>query len=141
MKLFHAKHNKVKTFSSLLIKSWSGLVVKTLVCCHEVFGSKFDGCQASFSLTLLLNYSRLNGWINMVPFPFVALLVFDLYLRRSFRSMRGFYLPQEVYGTWLVFSLRKVFTCFLCTLFSSLMGRLFDHSFLLMSIFKESQWV
>jgi hypothetical protein len=77
----------------------------------------------------------------MVPFPLVALLVFALYSRRSFRSTKGFYPPQEIYGGRLVFYLGGVFTCFMCTPFSPLMGRSFDHLFSPMFNFKESQWV
>jgi hypothetical protein len=54
-------------------------------------------------------------------------LVFVLYLRWSFKSTRGFCLFQEVFGRRLVFPLEGVFTCLLCTPFSPLMGRLFDH--------------
>lgn len=57
------------------------------------------------------------------------MLVFALYLKRSFKSMKGFCLPQEVYGKWPVFSLGGVFMCLLHTSFSPLMGRLFDHFF------------
>jgi hypothetical protein len=64
----------------------------------------------------------------MVPFPLVVMLVFALYLKRSFMSMKSFCSLQEVYGKQLVFS-SKVFTCFLCGPFSPLMGRFFDHSF------------
>jgi len=43
-KQFHAKHSK-KTNSYLLIEFWSGLVVKALVCFHEILGLIFDGCM------------------------------------------------------------------------------------------------
>jgi hypothetical protein len=41
-KQFHAK--EVQFFSSLLIIFKNGLVVKTLICFHEVLGSILDGC-------------------------------------------------------------------------------------------------
>jgi len=74
----------------------------------------------------------------MVPFFHVVMLVFALYLKRSFRSTRGFYSPHEVYGRQLVFFSKIVFMCFMCALFSPLMGRFFKHSFSLMFKFKES---
>jgi hypothetical protein len=49
--------------------------------------------HASFSLTLWSNCLRPNGQINMVPFSLVAMLVFDLFSKRSFRSTKGFCLP------------------------------------------------
>jgi hypothetical protein len=38
----------------------------------------------------------------------VTMLVFVLYLRRLFMTLKGFCSPQEVYGIRLVFSLRRV---------------------------------
>ncbi len=77
----------------------------------------------------------------MVLFLQVAMLVFTLYSRGSFDSMKGFCSPSEVYGGWLVFSLRGIFLCFMYTPFSPPMGRIFVHLFLLMSTFRESWWV
>jgi hypothetical protein len=76
----------------------------------------------------------------LVPFPLIALLVFALYLRKSFKSMRAFYSLHEVYGKWLVFFLGRIFTCLLCTPFSPLMGngKFYNDSFLWMSNFKEN---
>jgi len=75
----------------------------------------------------------------MVFFPPIAMLVFALYSRRSFRSTRGFCSLQKVYGGQLFFFLGRVFMCFMCAPFSPLMGKLFDHSFLSMFNFRESR--
>jgi hypothetical protein len=75
----------------------------------------------------------------MVRFPPIVMLVFVLYSRWSFRSTKGFYSPQKVYGEQLVFFSKKVFMCLLCAPFSPLMERFFDHSFSLMSNFRESR--
>jgi len=77
----------------------------------------------------------------MVLFLLVAMLVFAIHLKRSFKSTRGFCSFQEVYGGRLVFSSGRVFMCFMCTPLSPLMGRIFDHLFLSMSNLKESRWV
>jgi hypothetical protein len=45
----------------------------------------------------------------MVLFPLIATLVFVLYLRRSFRSTKGFCLFNEVYGGRLVFFQKESF--------------------------------
>jgi hypothetical protein len=82
-----------------------------------------------------------DEWINKVLFPLIVPLVFMLYSKRLFRSMRGFYLPQEVCGKWLVFFLGGVFMCLMCVSFSPFMGRFFNHSFSPMSNFRESWWV
>ncbi len=97
--------------------------------------------QTSFWLTPWSNSSKPNGRISMIPFPFVASLIFALYLKRLLKSTKGLSLLQEIYGMWLVFFSRGVFTCLLCTLISPLMWRLFDQSFLLMFKFKERQWI
>ncbi len=81
----------------------------------------------TYPLTKLLETH--NGQINMVPFPLIASLVFVLYLRRSFKSMKGFCLFHEVYGKQLVFSSERVFMCILCASFSPFMGRFFNHPF------------
>jgi hypothetical protein len=91
-----------------------------------------------FVYTPWSNFLRLDRQVNMVPFPQVALLVFVIYSRRLFKLMRSFYSPQEVNGGWLVFFSGGVFMCLMCTLFSPLMGRFFDHSFSLLSNFRES---
>jgi len=88
-----------------------------------------------------LNCSRLNKQIHMVPFPVVAMLVFVLYSRRSFKSMKGFYSLHEVYGGQLVFFSKGLSMCFMWTMFPPFMGRFFDHSFSLMFNFRETQWV
>jgi len=50
-------------------------------------------------------------------FLYVATLVFMLYSRRSFKSTKGLCPPYEVYGMQLVFSSKKVLSCFTCPLF------------------------
>jgi hypothetical protein len=56
-----------------------------------------------FSLIGWLNCLRLEGWVGMFLFFLVTMLVFALFSRRLFRSMRGFYSLQEVYGGQLIF--------------------------------------
>jgi hypothetical protein len=79
--------------------------------------------------TYPLNCSKRNERISLVHFLLIAMLVFALYPKRLFRSMKGLCLLQEVYGKELVFSLGRVFTCLLGTSFSPLIGRFFDHPF------------
>jgi len=69
------------------------------------------------------------------------MLVFVLYSRWLFKSMKGFCSFQEVFGRWLVIFLEVVSMCLLCAPFSPFMGKLFNHSSSPMSIFRESQWV
>jgi len=59
--------------------------------------------------------------------------------KRLLKSIKGFCSPQEVYGEQLVYYLRGVFTCFMCTPFLPFMGRFFNHLFFSMFNFKESQ--
>jgi hypothetical protein len=75
----------------------------------------------------------------MVPFLFVALLVFVLYSKRLFKSIKGFCSLQEVNGDQLVYYLGGGFMCFMCTPFLPLMDRFFNHLFLFMFNFKESR--
>jgi hypothetical protein len=47
----------------------------------------------------------------MVPILLVATLVFVLYSRWLFKSMKSFYSPREAFGKWLVFLSKGIFTC------------------------------
>jgi hypothetical protein len=127
-------------FGLNLIPFWGCL---SLVFCAFVYfiGSLKPSKMRSarlFVYTPWSNCLRFDRQINMVPFPLVALLLFVIYSRRLFRLMRSFYSLREVNGRWLVFFSRGVFMCPMCALFSPLMGRFFDHSFSLLSNFRES---
>lgn len=87
------------------------------------------------------NCVKPNRQVNMVPFSHVASLVFVLYSRRLFKSMKGFCSPQKVYGKQLIFSLGRVFMCFICAPFLPFMGRFFNQLSLSMFNFRENQWV
>ncbi len=98
-------------FSSIL-----GLVESHFACLrlsYKILRAIQDDVRKAFRLPFD-QIVRLDGWVKMVPFPPITMLVFMLYLKRSFISMRGFCLPQEVCGRRLVFSLGGVFTCFMC---------------------------
>jgi len=121
-------------FSSIL-----GLFESRFACLHlfhKIPRAIYDEVKQAFRLPL--------DWIVRDPMDELAWFNFLLlprwclhYIRRG-HSSQHFCLPQEVYGKWLVFPPKKVFTCFTCAPFSSLMGRFFDHSFSPMSNFKES---
>jgi hypothetical protein len=88
-----------------------------------------------FTLDSKLNLSKSLEVCHIDP------LMFSFYSKRLFRSSKGFCSPQEVYGRWSVFVLRKIFTCFMYAPFSPLMGRFFNHPFLPMFNFRESWWI
>lgn len=130
-------------FDLNLVPFWGYLswVSRAFVCVSQEFLSHPGQGQTCFLLTLWLNCSKFDKQISMVPFLPIAMLVFVLYLKRLFKLTKGFCLPQEVYGRRLIFSSRGVFTCFMCALFSPLMGRFFNLSLSSMFIFKESWWI
>jgi hypothetical protein len=68
-KQFHVKHNKYFKKSSLLITSWSGLMIMILVCLLEVLGSKLDKCVHQCIL-YKCNVWTCTSWWMMSKFVF-----------------------------------------------------------------------
>jgi hypothetical protein len=89
----------------------------------ELDNDEFAKVNSNFVFIVFLGVQNLNDnlhfkeltmdELNMVLFLHVVALVFALYSRWSFRSMKGFCLPQKVFNKQLVFLSKGVFTCLL----------------------------
>ncbi len=56
---------------------------------HRIPQTIQDEVKHVFLLTSWSNCLRSDGWVNIVPFPFITTLMFALYWKRLFKSTRG----------------------------------------------------
>jgi hypothetical protein len=80
---------------------------------HRIPWAIQDKVRQAFCLPLDWIARDLMDELTWFLFPFIAPLVFALYLRRSFKSMKGFCLLQGIYGGQLFF-FKKEFSCASC---------------------------
>jgi hypothetical protein len=89
-------------FGFNLISYWDCLrLISHVVDCFIDPLSHLGWGQISFSFTPWPNCLRSNGWLNVIPSPFVAMLVFMLYLRRSSSQWDVYvHLKRFMVGNW-----------------------------------------